>query len=105
MTNFLNDFQDPNYYGGAYKFGPAVDYNKVRAFGAQSVTSGIFGNAFDPGGEGFRRLPDELDQRWKVPARRWGTVREYEREQPRLPRGQQCNQPRHDTDSRDDLLS
>jgi TonB-dependent receptor len=47
MTNFLNDFQDPNYYGGAYKFGPAVEYNKVLAFGAQSVTSGIYGNSFD----------------------------------------------------------
>lgn len=47
MTNFLNDFQDPNYYGGAYKFGPAVEYDKVRAFAAQSVTCGICGNAFD----------------------------------------------------------
>ena len=47
MTNFLNDFQDPNYYGGAYKFGPAVEYDKVRAFAAQLVTCGIRGNAFD----------------------------------------------------------
>jgi TonB-dependent receptor len=47
MTNFLNDFRDPNYYGGAYQFGPAVEYDKVRAFAAQSVTSGIFGNSFN----------------------------------------------------------
>lgn len=47
MTNFLNDFQDPNYYGGAYQFGPAVEYDKVRAFTAQSVTSAITGNSFD----------------------------------------------------------
>ncbi len=32
MTNFLNDLSDPNYYGGSYKFGPAVEYDKVRAF-------------------------------------------------------------------------
>ena len=31
MTNFLNTFSDPNYYGGTYTFGPAVDYNKVTA--------------------------------------------------------------------------
>lgn len=36
MTNFLSDFKDPNYYGGDYKFGPAVEYDKVRAFSAQS---------------------------------------------------------------------
>jgi TonB-dependent receptor len=36
MTNFLNDFSDPNYYGGDYKFGPAVEYDKIRAFTAQS---------------------------------------------------------------------
>jgi TonB-dependent receptor len=47
MSNFLNDFQDPKYYGGAYKFGPAVDYNKVRAFTAQTITSAIVGNSFN----------------------------------------------------------
>jgi TonB-dependent receptor len=34
MTNFLNNFRDPNYYGGTYQFGPAVDYQKVQAFTA-----------------------------------------------------------------------
>jgi TonB-dependent receptor len=34
MTNFLGGFTDPNYYGGTYKFGPTVDYDKVKAFGA-----------------------------------------------------------------------
>jgi len=31
MTNFLNNFSDPNYYSGTYQFGPAVDYDKVTA--------------------------------------------------------------------------
>ena len=47
MSRFLNDFQDPNYYGGSYKFGPAVEYDKVRAFQAQAVTSAVLGNSFD----------------------------------------------------------
>jgi len=34
MTNFLGGFTDPNYYGNSYKFGPTVDYDKVKAFGA-----------------------------------------------------------------------
>jgi TonB-dependent receptor len=34
MTNFLGGFTDPNYYGGTYQFGPTVDYDKVKAFGA-----------------------------------------------------------------------
>jgi TonB-dependent receptor len=34
MTNFLNGFKDPNYYGGTYQFGPAVDYQTVQAFTA-----------------------------------------------------------------------
>ncbi|NYF53444.1 TonB-dependent receptor [Tunturiibacter gelidoferens] len=36
MTNFLNGFKDPNYYGGTYQFGPAVDYQKVQAYNATS---------------------------------------------------------------------
>lgn len=36
MSNFLNDFSDPNYYGGSYKFGPAVEFEKVRAFTGQT---------------------------------------------------------------------
>ena len=107
MTNFLNDFQDPNYYGGAYQFGPAVDYNKVRAFGAQSVTSGIFGNAFDQVEKvsaGYLMNSTTIG-RFRLVAG-VHTVREYEREQPRLPRGQHwATNPRHHTDSRDDLLS
>lgn len=47
MSNFLNDFSDPGYYGGKYKFGPAVDYNKVLAFGAQGIASATVGNSFD----------------------------------------------------------
>jgi TonB-dependent receptor len=47
MTNFLNDFKDPNYYGGNYTFGPSVEYDKVRAFAAQSVSSTVVGNSFD----------------------------------------------------------
>ncbi|MCU1222303.1 MAG: TonB-dependent receptor [Edaphobacter sp.] len=37
MTNFLGGFTDPNYYGGTYKFGPTVDYDKVKAFAAVSA--------------------------------------------------------------------
>lgn len=37
MTNFLGGFTDPNYYGGSYRFGPVVDYDKVKAF--RAVTS------------------------------------------------------------------
>lgn len=47
MTNFLNDFTDPGYYGGTYKFGPAVEYDKVLAFAAQTPTSAILGNSFN----------------------------------------------------------
>ena len=49
MTNFLNDFTDPNYYGGAYQFGPAVDYDKVRAFQGQQDfgINDVVGNSFD----------------------------------------------------------
>ena len=47
MSNFLNDFTDPNYFGGVYKFGPAVEYDKVRAFAAQGISSSIVGNSFN----------------------------------------------------------
>ncbi len=49
MTNFLNHFSDPTYYGGDYKFGPATDFNKIVAFGAQTDngTRDIIGNSFD----------------------------------------------------------
>ncbi len=50
MTNFLNDFHDPNYYGGSYTFGPAVDYDKVRAFTAiqsDPNTADVVGNSFN----------------------------------------------------------
>jgi TonB-dependent receptor len=50
MSNFLSDFQDPNFYGGNYKFGPAVDYGKVRAFTdiiSDPNTSDVVGNSFD----------------------------------------------------------
>jgi TonB-dependent receptor len=29
MTNLLNNFTDPNYYGGSYTFGPAADYDRI----------------------------------------------------------------------------
>ena len=35
MSNFLGSFTNGDYYHGAYKFGPTVDYNKVTAFTAQ----------------------------------------------------------------------
>ncbi len=47
MSNFLNNFTDPNYYGSHYQFGPAVDYNKVLALSAQTVSSAIVGNSFN----------------------------------------------------------
>ena len=47
QTNFLSSFADPGYYGGIYHFGPAVDYGRVRAFQAQTVTSQILGNSFN----------------------------------------------------------
>lgn len=47
LTNFLSTFQDPGYYGGAYKFGSGVDYNKIRAFTAQHLSSAILGNSFN----------------------------------------------------------
>ena len=39
MTNFLNNFTDPNYYNGTYQFGPAVDYDKVTALAGQLTDS------------------------------------------------------------------
>ena len=52
MTNFLNDFSDPNYYGRAYTFGPAVSYDKVLAFSALGPDPNpkhrnVLGNSFD----------------------------------------------------------
>jgi TonB-dependent receptor len=49
MSNFLNNFNDSNYYGGDYKFGPSVEYDKVRAFSAQSDRgiNDTLGNSFD----------------------------------------------------------
>ena len=49
MTNFLNDFSDPKYYGGTYKFGPTVEYDKIRAFTAQSDLGigDVIGNSFN----------------------------------------------------------
>jgi len=47
MTNFLNDFSDAGYYGGTYTFGPAVEYDKVRGFAAQTNTTSVLGNSFN----------------------------------------------------------
>jgi TonB-dependent receptor len=30
LTNFLNNFSDPNYYGGNYTWGPAASYDKIK---------------------------------------------------------------------------
>lgn len=30
LTQFQNNFSDPNYYGGSYTFGPAADYDKIK---------------------------------------------------------------------------
>ncbi len=49
MSNFLNDFSDPNYYGGSYQFGPAVDVERMRTFaGQQDLGVGnSLGNSFN----------------------------------------------------------
>lgn len=47
MTNFLNDFTDPGYYGRSYTFGPAVDVERVRTFTGQTVSSTSIGNSFN----------------------------------------------------------
>ena len=47
LNNFLNNFHDQSYYGGSYTFGPAAEYDKIRAFTAQTITGGVFGNAFN----------------------------------------------------------
>ena len=48
-SNFQNHFSDPGYYGGTYKFGPAVDYNRVRDFAGQveDPTQELLGNQFN----------------------------------------------------------
>ena len=50
MSNFLNNFSDPNYYGGAYTFGPAVDVTSIGSFGPLGQDpnhSNVVGNSFD----------------------------------------------------------
>ncbi len=49
QSNFLNSFSDPGYYGGNYKFGPAVDYGKVLSFPGQALdpANTIVGNSFN----------------------------------------------------------
>ncbi len=49
MSNFLGSFTNGDYYHGAYKFGPTVDYNKVTAFTAQvqKASSSVIGNQFN----------------------------------------------------------
>ena len=49
QSNFLNTFSDPGYYGGNYKFGPAVDYGKVLSFPGQALdpSNTIVGNSFN----------------------------------------------------------
>jgi len=50
MSNFLNSFSDPNYYSGVYTFGPAVEFDKVRAFtaiGQDPNNANVLGNSFN----------------------------------------------------------
>jgi TonB-dependent receptor len=51
MSNFLGTtFRDPNYYGGNYTFGPAVNTDTVEAFapvGPDPNHSNVVGNSFD----------------------------------------------------------
>ena len=51
LSNFPNDFSDPNYYGGAYgAYGPTANVNTVDAYGPVGPDpnhSNTFGNGFD----------------------------------------------------------
>ena len=50
LSNFPNDFADPNYYGSAYTFGPTANVNTVDAFGpmgADPSHKNVFGNGFN----------------------------------------------------------
>lgn len=51
LSNFPNDFSDPNYYGGAYgAYGPTANVNTVDAFGPvgqDPAHSNVSGNGFD----------------------------------------------------------
>ncbi|MFY9530594.1 MAG: TonB-dependent receptor [Candidatus Acidiferrales bacterium] len=54
MTQFLNGFKNPNYYGGAYQYGPIGSWEKVQAFLAanpsaftMTTTAGGNSNNFD----------------------------------------------------------
>ena len=48
-SNFQNGFSDSNYYGGTYRFGHAVDYNRLRSFAGQAEdpTQELLGNQFN----------------------------------------------------------
>ena len=51
LTNFANNFSDPNYYSGAYgAYGPTASVNAVDAYGAlgpDPTHSNTFGNGFN----------------------------------------------------------
>jgi TonB-dependent receptor len=49
MASFLGGFTDHNYYGNSYKFGPTVNYDKVKAFGGQveNTAKAKLGNNFN----------------------------------------------------------
>ena len=49
LSNFVNDFSDPGYYGGSYQFGPGADYNKIRGYtGQQDLgVNDVVGNSFN----------------------------------------------------------
>ena len=49
MTRFLGNFTDPDYYSNKYRFGPTVDYDKVKAFTAttEDTSKAQLGNNFN----------------------------------------------------------
>jgi TonB-dependent receptor len=40
LSNFINGYTNPNYYGGNYKFGPSGDWERVQAF--RAANPGLF---------------------------------------------------------------
>ena len=80
MTNFLNGFTDPNYYGNHYTFGPTVDVRQGQRL-HRLVTDNRTPIRTVPRPtrhrqqlqlhrEGLRRLPDEQHQPQPLPHRR-----------------------------------
>jgi len=58
LSNFVNDFSDPNYYGNTYGFGSGADSSRITAFPGQ----------FDAGTAGGDSVGNSFNQREKVSA-------------------------------------